>query len=617
MKPITFDELELIVNENETVVLFLSTNNDNERAQNLVFYEPLEILTTCDSSEVNNILNQVDEKVKQGFWVAGYISYEAGYAFEDKLNKIETYSFPLIWFVVFSDPLILNCSQADILNSLLEISKDSPSAIDNLNSAVREVDYSRAVTNIKNYISQGDIYQANYTYKKRFSYEGNPFAMFSRLHLNQPVGYSAYIQDKTNALLSLSPELFFRKNGREIVVKPMKGTIARGKTLNDDLRMRNELASCLKNRAENIMIVDLMRNDLGKISETGSVKTTSLFDVQPYSTLFQMTSTVNAKLRKNVSYRDLIRNIFPSGSVTGAPKIRAMEIIKEQEIEPRGVYTGSLGFISPSGNACFNIAIRTLFLDEQTKTGEIGIGSGIVADSDPQKEFDECALKADFLFREYNEFKLIETMLWEQGNFFLLDLHLKRLEKSARYFGFGFDKLYVINQLEKIAENFDIFKKYKLRMLLAENGKLSIEMQEFNDQRLDNINYVMLCDNKITSDSVFLYHKTTNRNFYNKHLQTYRQKGCFDVIFMNERDEITEGAISNIFIKKADIFYTPPVQCGLLNGTYREFFIRENPGLVKEKLCYKDDLLSADEIFLSNSVRGLVKVELKKICDRV
>ena len=614
MKPIDFAELELIINKKEAMLLFLSTYEQHNHMDNLFFYDPVEILSTQDSSQVNNILDQVDKKVKEGFWAAGYISYEAGYSFEDKLNERRKYPFPLVWFGIFRKPFFLDYSRKEILKWMDSISKKSYVSVTNLDSLNNKNYYLQAVNKIKQYISQGDIYQANYTFKKRFWYDGDPFNMFCRLNITQPVGYSVYINNNNNAVLSLSPELFFSKDGNNVTVKPMKGTTKRGKTIVDDLRISRELSSCLKNRAENIMIVDLMRNDLGKISEIGSVKTTKLFDVASYSTLFQMTSTVKAEMREDLSYCELFKNIFPGGSVTGAPKIRAMEIIKETETEPRGIYTGGIGYISPSEKAVFNIAIRTLCLDKNAKTGELGIGSGIVADSDPEKEFEECVLKSNFMSGKYDEFKLIETMLWEKEKFFLLDLHINRLSESAGYFDFYCDKIFVINELRKISVDFDLDKKYKVRLLLDRYGNVSIETQVLNEQFFSGDNFIMVSGEKICSDSVFFYHKTTNRDFYYNHFQRYRQKGCFDVIFMNERDEITEGAISNVFIKKDGVYYTPPVHCGLLNGTFREFFIRENFHRVNEKVIYKTDLLSADEIILTNSVRGIVKVKLKELC---
>ncbi|MCD6459951.1 aminodeoxychorismate synthase component I [bacterium] len=610
MKQIGFSEIEAVISRKETVVLFLSTHKDNEGVRNLFFHNPVEVLSIFDSSQVDNVLNQVDNRIKQGLWAAGFISYEAGYAFEDKLRENRKYPFPLVWFGIFSNPLELNYSQTDVLKWLNSVSDKSRTSIGCVTSSIDKTDYLTAVNSIKKYIFQGDIYQANYTYKKNFFYSGNPFGIFAKLHLNQPVGYSAYIQNDSSAVLSLSPELFFTNRESVITVKPMKGTIKRGKTAAEDLRQSRELASCLKNRAENIMIVDLMRNDIAKACRTGSVETTNLFDVTSYSTLFQMTSTVKGNICDNVSIRELITKIFPSGSVTGAPKIRAMQLIKDLETAPRGVYTGSIGYISPSNDAVFNIAIRTLCLDEQTKTGELGIGSGIVSDSSPEKEFEECVLKSNFLFEQNVSFKLIETILWDANSFFVLDLHLKRLKKSAGYFDFCFDEKKVVDKLKKVSFGFCRYKKYKVRLLLDRYGDISVETYLLDTKSSDNENVIMLSDDKICSGSVFFYHKTTNRNFYDKQLQRYRQKGCFDVIFRNERDEITEGAISNIFIKKDGVFYTPPVHCGLLSGTYRDFFIGNNYGLVREKILYKTDLLSADEIFLTNSVQGMIKVNL-------
>jgi para-aminobenzoate synthetase/4-amino-4-deoxychorismate lyase len=390
----------------------------------------------------------------------------------------------------------------------------------------------------------------------------------------------------------------------------MKGTFKRGKDIKEDQKNILKLKSSLKDRSENLMIVDLLRNDFGRISEAGSVKTQELFKVEKYETLLQMISIIKAKLKKDISLNQLLKSVFPCGSVTGAPKIRAMQIIRDLEKEPRGIYTGSIGYLTPNKNAVFNVAIRTLVLDAAKKKAEMGIGSGIVYDSEAENEFQECLLKADFTKKTFSGFKLIETLLVKKNKkVYLLGYHLKRLNNSLKYFDFCYNEGVIKDKLQRYLKKLDNSKIYKLRLLHSKNGSLIIRHSPLEKNPAKNLK-VAISKKRVNSSEVFLYHKTTNRALYDAEYKKAVNKGLAEIIFLNEYDQVTEGAISNIIIKKKNYYYTPPISCGLLNGVYRQYLINKNNFFLEEKIIYKKDLLKADKVFICNSLRGLREVKL-------
>jgi len=321
-----------------------------------------------------------------------------------------------------------------------------------------------------------------------------------------------------------------------------------------------------------------------------------------------MTSTVESKVRAGVSLYELFKATFPSGSVTGAPKISSMKIIDELEKSPRRIYTGSIGFLAPNGESAFNVAIRTLLIDAKKKKGEMGIGSGIVYDSDPKREYDECMLKSKFLTQKTKDFSLIETLLWESNKGYpLLKFHLERLSESSKYFDYKYSKKSVAAFLGKISKSFGN-DSYRVRLLLDKNG--GINTSYVIVKRSDDLRLGIFSDKKTNSRNRFLFHKTTNRNMYDKEHKEYRKQGFFDVIFQNEKNEVTEGAISNIIIKKGNMYYTPPVECGLLNGVYRRYLISEKTLNIKERVLSVEDIKTAEKIILTNAIQGMVPVKL-------
>lgn len=561
-------------------------------------------------------LLQIEEILSQGYYLAGFISYEAGLCFEDIAPFESSADHPLLWFGVYKAPIVYNHRDkrfygSENMEQMLEQYEARNSMacqIDNIRSSVGKEEYIQGITAIREAIARGETYQVNYTFKYKFDFSGSSEDLFFNLCMKQSASYTAFIRCLNKDILSLSPELFFQRNRNHVTVKPMKGTIKRGINNADDGFKAEELFNSMKNRAENVMIVDLLRNDLGRISKTGSVKVDRLYEIEKYETLFQMTSTIQSELKKGISWFEFFNSIFPSGSVTGAPKISTMRIINSLEKEPRGIYTGSIGYISPDNVSVFNVAIRTVVLDRVKKNGEMGIGSGIVYDSDAYSEFDECLLKASFLTSRYVDFQLIETILWQDGEFYLLDLHLKRLEGSAVYFQFDYDKNNIIQCLSYEADTFHNHNKYRVRLLLHRDGKVTISTTRLDD--MDSMpKQVIFSTVRTDPDNKFLYHKTTNRELYDRELQKARAEGYYDVLFMNNRGEVTEGAISNVIIMNGDKFYTPAIRCGLLDGVFRRYLFGKGFP-IEEKTLLENDIIGAEKLYLANSVRGMVEVKL-------
>jgi para-aminobenzoate synthetase/4-amino-4-deoxychorismate lyase len=356
--------------------------------------------------------------------------------------------------------------------------------------------------------------------------------------------------------------------------------------------------------AENVMIVDLLRNDLGKFCKYGSVKVDELYGIETYESLFQMVSTVRGRLVNGTSLGEMIKYIFPCGSITGAPKIRTMDIIHELEADRRGIYTGAIGMIGKE-ESVLNVAIRTIKIEKETGVGEMGLGSGIVWDSEPEKEYSETLLKGDFITAPLKQFELIETMLLDDGQIFLFEDHLERLRSAAKFFLFNINEDKITKSLFKKIDKKYSKGKYKIRLTLNKWGKVKYT---FNFITLvPDVVKIIISDKTVDSENKFQYFKTTNRELYTSELSKYNRAGYFEVIFFNEKDELAEGCTTNIFIKKNDVWLTPPISSGILPGIYRNHFMYSKKD-VKETIITINDLLHADEVMLVNSVIGEVKV---------
>ena len=608
-------------------VLLETTRKEPRNDRTYIFLNPLRVVQAHTLDEVDRCLEAVDEALKQGYYAAGYLAYEAGYAFERSLLTEGPLPIPLVWFGIYPKPVCIDVATRKIESgsSLLkniplppekQVTTDLTAM--KLSPSIREEDYRDAFRAIRTYIAQGDTYQVNYTFKVRFPVEPGAAMLYDRLRGSQRVAYSAWLNAGGTSILSFSPELFFRLDGSRLLLKPMKGTSPRGRTTEEDRQHREALLRSEKDRAENLMIVDLLRNDAGRVAKAGSVSVPKFFEVERYQTVFQATSTINATVRKEVAVPELLRSLFPSGSVTGAPKIRTMQIIRELEREPRGVYTGSIGFFSPDRNARFNVAIRTVVLDRKQKTGEMGIGSGITADSTVEGEYQECLLKAKFLTQPAREFRLFETMKWTKAKgWFLLRLHLERLRDSASYFGFRYERSAILTGMKRIERELNKAAKGKrsmrVKLLLDRSGNVEFEWAALND--LPPIHRVGMSERRTDSHDSLYFHKTTSRVFYDEELASAMKRGWFDVVFRNERGEVTEGARSNVIIRKGSHYFTPPISCGVLKGTYRTFLMKRKSFALEERVLMPDDLAEADEVFLCNALRGMVKVEIQPMSE--
>lgn len=585
-------------------LVILETNKfDEDNKCSYVFANPVRIISCNDLNNIEKSFLEIEDFIDKGFYAAGFLSYEAGYAFEAGLRgRIpQKSSFPFLWFGIYEKP--------DAIAMPAPGQGHKGFSISNFQADISKAKYIENINKIKSFIRRGETYQVNYTFKYNFNFKGSAYSLYRDLKDKQRVSYSAFIKASEWSILSFSPELFFRQNKNRIEVRPMKGTIRRGRDLIEDNKNLNTLKNCLKDRSENLMVVDLLRNDLGRISSPGAVRTVKLFEVERYETLLQMISVIKSRVKKNTKAYGLFRALFPSGSVTGAPKIRTMEIINILEKEPRNIYTGAIGFFGPKGRqAVFNVAIRTLLINNKSAKGEMGVGSGVLYDSSPEKEFEECKLKKLFVAQPLkNDFKLIETMLWtKKTGYFLLGLHLKRLLGSSEYFSFAIDTQSIKAKLEKLASGFDRGSNYRVRLVLGKNGETEINCDKID--LTDKNAKVGFSEKKVNTKDIFLYHKTTNRDLYASEYERRRHKGYADVIFTNERNQVTEGAISNIIIKNKGRYYTPPLECGLLNGVYRQFLMNSKGFNLKEKILYKKDLYEAGHVYIANSVRGLVEV---------
>jgi para-aminobenzoate synthetase/4-amino-4-deoxychorismate lyase len=530
--------------------------------------------------EVVSVLEFAEREALAGSHVAVMLSYEAAPAFDSALVAHQPSEFPLAWASVSEYPFEVETNPGVTSNSWSPL--------------VDRAEYDRAVARIRELIAAGDTYQVNYCFPLTSSFNGNAYELYSSLCLAQGAPYSAYLDLGRFKVLCLSPELFFERRGNHVVTRPMKGTVKRGRWLEEDRELAQWLSESVKDRAENVMIVDLLRNDLGKVAVPGSVRVSSLFDLERFETVWQMTSTVEATLKDRTSLIDLMTALFPCGSVTGAPKIRTMQIIRELERFPRGVYTGAIGFLKPGGDCVFNVAIRTVVIDTETNVATFGVGGGVTIDSTAEREYEECLVKSRFLHESPVEFQLFESILLEDGEYFLLSRHIERLRNSATYFGFSFPEPEINSVLDQIAAR-NASGAFKVRLVLWKDGQIKTQVSLI--ENADSIYNVALATHPVDSSDRFLYHKTTLRDYYAE-----------DVIFWNERNEITESRIANVVVPIDGQLFTPPVSSGLLPGTFRAELLAL--GKIKERVITVEELKSAEEFFLINSVRKWMKPHL-------
>jgi para-aminobenzoate synthetase / 4-amino-4-deoxychorismate lyase len=631
-----------------------------EKPWTQLFTAPNRVCTAHTSEEILDLFAAIECAAAEGKYAAGFFAYECGSAFEPKAGmKPPSEGTPLAWFGIYERSYVFNHENGEFVGGdppeLEQFRSAGPSTTIERRSlkghdfsraeqpqknaealapeetldasfTLTEAEYVQRIAAIHEWIRAGDVYQLNFTAPFRVNAPGSVAAHYARLRMRQPVDYGAFLHwQPGHSILSFSPELFFRVDRagevRRIVTRPMKGTAPRGRTTREDRQVSEWLRNDPKNRSENLMIVDLLRNDLGRLARFGTVRVEDLFAVERYPTLWQMTSTVSAELRPEIGFHDIFRALFPCGSITGAPKVRAMQLIAELEEEPRGVYTGAIGFFSPQ-QTVFSVAIRTLALSGGL--GTFGAGSGIVIDSGPAEEFRECLLKARFLSgpahratdsfiaSEPDQLFLIETMLWD-GGYPLLDLHLDRLADSADYFGFSCDRFAIREALEQHAREFADATPRKVRLLLVDaEGNFTLGSEPFAPGAEPGcVGHVCISPHRTDPADPMLYHKTTQRPLYALEYQQAAQSGYDDVLFLNQRGEVTEGAISNVFIEKDGRWFTPPIACGLLAGVFRRHLLETRPE-IEECVLSLDNLRCAGAIYLTNAVRGLRRVKIDR-----
>ena len=553
------------------------------------FTQPIKELKTRDLSEVADLLAQVESYQEQGYYVVGYVSYEAAPAFEEKLavHKAPLLAEYLLYFTVHD-----SVETSSMPLAYEEI--DLPSRWQEETSAEN---YEEAIAQIHHHLRQGDTYQVNYTVQLKQDLSANPFATYNRMVVEQEAGYNAYVEHDEMAVISMSPELFFEQNDRELTTRPMKGTTQRGVTDQEDLAQASWLEQDPKNRSENMMIVDLLRNDMNRISEVGSEHVERLCQVEQYSTVWQMTSTIKSQLRPDVDLVEIFRSLFPCGSITGAPKIATMEIIKNLEPQPRGVYCGTIGLLLPNGRRIFNVAIRTIQLHQEKAI--YGVGGGITWDSTWESEYREVHQKAAVLYRKQARFQLITTGRISQKSLLFEDQHLERLTKASRYFSFPFDPEELRQKIEEECQACDSHQDYRLRITLSKSGEMELSRQILAPLS-PSFCKAKLCLQEADLNQSFTYFKTTNR----PHLSLGEQ----EIIYHNVAGELLETSIGNLVLKIAGKLYTPPTSLGILPGIYRQHLLET--GQVKEKIMTLEDLNQAEAIYGCNAVRGLYELEV-------
>ncbi|NWG06768.1 MAG: aminodeoxychorismate synthase component I [Chloroflexi bacterium] len=566
--------------------VFLKRENDW-----LYFTNPQRLIVAHTLSEVLPALREIEDQVEKNGWhAAGFISYEAAPAFDPAHTTKLVTGFPYLWFGLYPSPRLISKPKPDsvkpTLNWLPLTDRDT---------------YNAAIEQIKSRIAEGQTYQVNYTMLLQAEFHTDPWNFF--LHITQGQSdHAAYVDTGRYVIASASPELFFRLEGDTIIGRPMKGTVRRGRTPLEDREQAQWLRNSEKNRAENVMIVDMIRNDLGRIAKTGSVSVPELFTIEKYPTLWQMTSTITAQT--GASLGQIFTALFPCASITGAPKVSTTKIISELEISPRKIYTGSIGYIEPNRKATFNVAIRTALINRESRSAEYGVGGGVIWDSTSIDEYAEALLKARVLTEETPRFSLLETMLWtpEEG-FFLREKHIERLLASADYFDFFVSKEKVEEKLNRTGSSFKF--PQRIRLLAGQQGDITIENKPF--QAEDRPLRICLANTPVNSNDIFLFHKTTHRFVYETAKKFYPD--CDDVLLFNERGELTEFTIGNLVVEMDGNLFTPPVSCGLLPGTFRSHLLET--AQVEERTVQVGELQRCTKVFLVNSVRKWQRVEIR------
>ncbi len=567
----------------------------------LDFDRPARLIEAWTGADVLPALQALENTVRNGQAIAGYITYEAASGMDAALATHPRGPLPLLQFGVFPS---FRVEKAFPVSA-------APYHIGAWNPTYPRAAYTAAIQRIKEWIEQGHTYQVNHTFQLQARFSGAAAGWFNRLLQTQQAAYGAYVDAGDDVFCSVSPELFFALDRDSLTCRPMKGTARRGVTWHEDQAAKQVLAASTKNRAENLMIVDMMRNDLGRIARTGSVAVQQLFEIERYPTLLQMTSSITAQTDAGLA--EIVQALFPCASITGAPKVRTMQLIRELEPVPRGIYTGAMGFVLPhhpltqrSGRfGQFNVAIRTAHIRRRDQTVTYGTGGGIVWDSDAEHEYRECQTKALILTHTQPDFQLLETMRWTPARgIWFWPQHRQRLQQSSDYFGYRFCADTIARDLADATANLGR-ERHRVRLLLSASGEVAITATPVPTER--SIWRVALSEHPVSSDDVFLYHKTTHRSVYDQALA--RHPGMDDVLLYNEAGQLTESCRANVVLRLDGCWYTPPARSGLLNGILRQHWLRK--GWIQERTLTPDALQKADRILLLNALRGPIQAKLK------
>jgi len=587
---------------------------DDARSEGAVdahlFERPSALFVARSPDDVERTLAQADAVRREtGGTLAGYIAYEAGLALEPRLLPFAAARTgadgPLVWLGLFDEPRSIPA--AEVPQWLAQRSQAGHASIGPLDPQVSTGAYLDAFGRLQEAISAGDIYQANLTFRLAGAARGDPVALYAAIRPAAQAGYGGLVFDGSHWLLSFSPELFFSLKGRAAKAKPMKGTRPRGRTSEEDAALAAELAASEKDKAENLMIVDLLRNDLSRVAEAGSVRVEKPFEIESYPTVHTMVSTVHATLRQGQSAIDMVSALFPCGSITGAPKIRAMELIDEVERDARGPYCGAIGRIGPGDEAAFNVAIRTIRLipgENDKHKAVLGVGGAIVADSDGMGEWRECLIKAGFVREAAGGHDLIETMRFEpESGIGLLELHLERLKTSAQELGFSFDRHETRNRIQALC--FELDQPAKVRLLLARSGEITLETMPLPPPAKGRVGCIAL-PLPVVSNDWRLRHKSTDRGFYEAALTAAKEHGAYEALFVRDDGLVTEGSFTNLFVERDGTLLTPAASLGLLPGVLRRRLLDERRASEAELTL--DDLAAG--FLIGNATRGLMPAML-------
>lgn len=584
-------KLEVIMEKNVTSTCLKFDFSVSDNGQPVEFQNPLRIITTYNIDEIDSCFLEIQKATREGYYAAGYVSYEAAPAFNSALQVKQGSDMPLIWFGIFERALSPTPAEA----SDYTVKKWKPSiTIDNYNEQIEK---------IHERIKEDKTEQVNFTLKMKSEFKGDSQSFYKDLIQAQAADYTAYLDIGRFKIVSASPELFFKLEKGVLTTKPMAGTATRGKTYEEDLVQAQWLKHSKKNQQENNIIVKAMENELKEIADNEEVRVVNRHSIEKYPTVYQMTTTLIAELSSGTGLLDVFKALFPCGSITGLPKKETMDVISEIEQETRDVYCGAIGYITPDQEAIFNVPIRTAVVDTQTNEAVYGVGGGITFESSAEEEYEEVLAKAAILHTKQPDYQLLESLRLEKGKYFLLDEHLNRLKQTAVYFD-------IIIDSKKIEESLYSFAKehpqatYKVRLSVNKHSEHIVEGSRISNKSNTQPATVKLADQPINKENIFHYHKTTYREIYEIH----RQEGVYDVLLWNDGGEITEFTNGNIVVELNGKLLTPPVLSGLLPGTFREHLINE--GTITEQVLTFNELKTCNNIWFINSVRKWVPVAL-------